>query len=47
MDQREVPIIDRTSCTGCGACIAICPDRILSAAFLPSEARSFKFRSIT
>ncbi len=31
MDQREVPIIDRTSCTGCGACIDICPDRILSA----------------
>jgi nitroreductase/NAD-dependent dihydropyrimidine dehydrogenase PreA subunit len=31
MDRREVPVIDRTCCTGCGACIDVCPDRILAA----------------
>ena len=29
MKGAEVPIIDRVTCTGCGVCIDICPDRIL------------------
>ena len=31
MGHCEMPIIDRSSCTRCGACIDICPDRILVA----------------
>ncbi|MBE0583105.1 MAG: nitroreductase family protein [Desulfofustis sp.] len=31
MDQCELPIIDHACCTGCGACIDVCPDRILAA----------------
>lgn len=28
---RQVPIIDRDACIGCGVCISICPDKILHA----------------
>jgi len=31
MGRCETPVIDRASCTRCGACIDICPDRILVA----------------
>jgi nitroreductase/Pyruvate/2-oxoacid:ferredoxin oxidoreductase delta subunit len=31
MHQCELPIIDSVCCTGCGACVAICPDQILAA----------------
>ncbi len=29
--KQNVPTIDQETCTGCGACLSICPDRILAA----------------
>ncbi len=29
--NQNLPTIDREICTGCGACLSICPDRILAA----------------
>ena len=32
MIEASLPIIDRAGCVGCGACVDICPDRILKIA---------------
>ncbi len=29
LSEKGVPVVNETTCTGCGACVAICPDRVL------------------
>lgn len=29
-ERKALPVIDKTRCTGCGWCVAVCPPHVLS-----------------
>ncbi|NTU85888.1 MAG: 4Fe-4S binding protein [Chloroflexales bacterium] len=31
-ERKALPVIDKTRCTGCGWCVAVCPPHVLSLA---------------
>jgi ferredoxin len=34
-ERKALPVIDKTRCTGCGWCVAVCPPHVLSLEAAP------------